>query len=235
MRTFILFLSFFLYPVGAVLAQTDGFRTGEDRVHPVLGRSGMVATQEAHATRVGLDILQRGGNAVDAAVAVGFALAATLPRAGNIGGGGFMMIYDAKSGRTIAIDYRETAPAAATRDMYLDTAGKVDKRAFRFSHKAIGIPGTVAGLTLALRKYGTMALKDVMAPALRLAGFWLATTWRGNWNGVRSAWRSPKRPAKSFSRMMIRRSRPVTAWCSATFGSRSRQSPKRAPTPSIAA
>jgi gamma-glutamyltranspeptidase/glutathione hydrolase len=169
-RTLILFLSFFLYSAGAVFAQTDGFRTGEDRVHPVLGRSGMVATQEAHATRVGLDILQRGGNAVDAAVAVGFALAATLPRAGNLGGGGFMMIHDAKSGRTIAIDYRETAPAAATRDMYLDTAGNVDKQAFRFSHKAIGIPGTVAGLTLALRKYGIMALKDVMAPALRLAG-----------------------------------------------------------------
>lgn len=169
-RTFVLFWSFFLYSAGVVVAQTDGFRTSEDRVHPVLGRSGMVATQEAHATRVGLDILQRGGNAVDAAVAVGFALAATLPRAGNIGGGGFMMIHDAKTGRTIAIDYRETAPAAATRDMYLDSSGNVDNQAFRFSHKAIGVPGTVAGLTLALRKYGTMPLKDVMAPALRLAG-----------------------------------------------------------------
>lgn len=170
MRTFILIFSFVLFTGGTVSAQTAGFRTGEDRVHPVLGRAGMVATQEANATRVGLDILQRGGNAVDAAVAVGFALAATLPRAGNIGGGGFMMIHDAESGRTVAIDYRETAPKAATRDMYLDAAGNVDKEAFRFSHKAIGIPGTVAGLTLALRKYGTMTLKDVMAPALRLAG-----------------------------------------------------------------
>lgn len=167
----VLFLGFAaFYASGAVYAQTDGFRTGEDRIHPVLGRSGMVASQEANATRVGLDILQRGGNAVDAAVAVGFALAATLPRAGNLGGGGFMMIHDAKTGRTVAIDYRETAPAAATRDMYLDAAGEVDNEAFRYSHKAIGVPGTVAGLTLALRKYGTMTLKDVMAPALRLAG-----------------------------------------------------------------
>ena len=169
-RTVIIIVSFVLYASTTVYAQTDGFRTGEDRVHPVLGRSGMVATQEANATRIGLDILQRGGNAVDAAVAVGFALAATLPRAGNLGGGGFMMIHDAESGRTVAIDYREAAPAAATRDMYLDAAGNVDKEAFRYSHKAVGIPGTVAGLTLALRKYGTMTLKDVMAPALRLAG-----------------------------------------------------------------
>ncbi len=170
MRTLVLLVSIVLFSCSAVYAQTDGFRTGEDRVHPVLGRAGMVATQEANATRVGLDILQRGGNAVDAAVAVGFALAATLPRAGNLGGGGFMMIHDAKTGRTVAIDYRETAPAAATRDMYLDADGNVDKESFRYSHKAVGIPGTVAGLTLALRKYGTMTLKDVMAPALRLAG-----------------------------------------------------------------
>jgi len=169
-RTLIFFISILFFVSGTVHAQTDGFRTGEDRIHPVLGRAGMVASQEANATRVGLDILQRGGTAVDAAVAVGFALAATLPRAGNLGGGGFMMIHDAKSGRTVAIDYRETAPAAATRDMYLDAAGDVDKEAFRYSHKAIGVPGTVAGLTLALQKYGTMTLKDVMAPALRLAG-----------------------------------------------------------------
>ncbi len=170
MRTVAVAVSVALCFGGVVQAQTNGFRTGEDRVHPVLGRSGMVATQESQATRVGLDILQRGGNAVDAAVAVGFALAVTLPRAGNLGGGGFMMVHDAEAGKTVAIDYRETAPAAATRDMYLDTSGDVDEEAFRYSHKAVGVPGTVAGLTLALRKYGTMSLQDVMAPALRLAG-----------------------------------------------------------------
>ncbi len=88
-----------------------------DLVHPVHATNGMVATQEALATRIGVDILERGGNAVDAAVAIGFALAVTLPRAGNLGGGGFMLVHDAATGRTEAIDYRETAPAAATRDM----------------------------------------------------------------------------------------------------------------------
>jgi gamma-glutamyltranspeptidase/glutathione hydrolase len=136
---------------------------------PVRGASGMVSTQEAQATRIGLDILQRGGNAVDAAVAVGFALAVTLPRAGNLGGGGFMLVHSAESGETAAIDYRETAPKAATRDMFLGGDGNVDKDMERYSHKAVGVPGTVAGLALALQRYGTMPLKDVLAPAIRLA------------------------------------------------------------------
>jgi gamma-glutamyltranspeptidase/glutathione hydrolase len=139
------------------------------RVHPVRGVSGMVAAQEARATRIGLDILQRGGNAVDAAVAVGFALAVTLPRAGNLGGGGFMLVHIAERGETVAIDYREMAPGAATRDMFIGFDGAVDKTLERFSHKAVGVPGTVAGLTLALRRYGTMPLKDVLAPAIALA------------------------------------------------------------------
>lgn len=96
----------------------------ENAIHqPVWAANGMVASQQEQASQVGLEILQQGGNAVDAAVAVGFALAVTLPRAGNIGGGGFMMIYDAKTGETIALDYREMAPAKAFRDMYLDEAG----------------------------------------------------------------------------------------------------------------
>lgn len=129
----------------------------------------MVSAQEARATRIGLDILQRGGNAVDAAVAVGFALAVTLPRAGNLGGGGFMLVHSADSGETTAIDYREMAPKAATRDMYLDGDGSVDKDRERYSHKSVGVPGTVAGLALALKRYGTMPLKDVLAPAIALA------------------------------------------------------------------
>ncbi len=140
-----------------------------DVVHPVHATNGMVATQEALATRIGVDILERGGNAVDAAVAVGFALAVTLPRAGNLGGGGFMLVHDAATGRTEAIDYRETAPAAATRDMYLGPDGEPDSRRSRFSYLSVGVPGSVAGMALALARYGSMGLAQVMAPAIRLA------------------------------------------------------------------
>ncbi len=129
----------------------------------------MVSSQEARATGVGIDILQQGGNAVDAAVAVGFALAVTLPRAGNIGGGGFMLLHLAGSGKTVAIDYRETAPKSATKKMFLKADGAVDRDRIRYSHRSVGVPGTVAGLTLALRRYGTMPLEKVMAPAVRLA------------------------------------------------------------------
>ena len=140
-----------------------------DRVHPVWARSGMVASQEAVATQIGVDVLKQGGNAVDAAVAVGFALAVTLPQAGNLGGGGFMIVHDAESGETVAIDYREKAPGSASRDMFLDTAGNADADKSQRSGLAVGVPGTVAGLTLALERYGTMSLRDVMAPAIRLA------------------------------------------------------------------
>jgi gamma-glutamyltranspeptidase/glutathione hydrolase len=137
--------------------------------HPVVAHHGMVASQEALASRVGADILKQGGNAVDAAVAVGFALAVTLPQAGNIGGGGFMLVYLADQHKSIAIDYREMAPAAARPDLFLDANGNVDNEKAHFSYASSGVPGTVAGLTLALRKYGTMSLKQVMAPAIRLA------------------------------------------------------------------
>ena len=104
-------------------SQSQAILSSKDTVHPVYAKSAMVSSQEAVATRVGVDILKNGGNAVDAAVAVGFALAVTLPRAGNLGGGGFMMVHSAKTGRTVAIDYREMAPAASHRDMYLDDKG----------------------------------------------------------------------------------------------------------------
>jgi gamma-glutamyltranspeptidase / glutathione hydrolase len=140
-----------------------------DRFHPVAANGGMVATEEASATAVGIEVLRRGGNAVDAAVAVGFALAVTLPRAGNLGGGGFMLVHDAAGGRTAAIDYREMAPAGATRDMFLDGAGNVDQARARYSHLSVAVPGTVSGLLTALREFGTLSVAEVMAPALALA------------------------------------------------------------------
>src|SRR5271170_2589223 len=159
-----------LIPI-AVLADPIPIISPFATARPVIAGHGMVVTQEAAASRVGLDILKRGGNAVDAAVAVGFALAVTLPRAGNIGGGGFMLIHRADRNQTIAIDYRETAPAATTKDVFLDANGEADPFKSRFSGLAIGVPGTVAGLELAWRKYGSgkFSFADLIAPAIALA------------------------------------------------------------------
>lgn len=143
--------------------------SNHDIQHPVVARQGMVATQKSEATQVGVEILRRGGNAVDAAVAVGLALAVVLPRAGNLGGGGFMLVHDAKSGETFALDYREKAPAAAHRDMFLTEDGQVHPERSSFSHQAAGVPGTVAGLAYALEHWGTLSLEEVIAPAVRLA------------------------------------------------------------------
>jgi gamma-glutamyltranspeptidase/glutathione hydrolase len=141
----------------------------DTRFHPVVGVSGMVSAEERTAATVGAEILKQGGNAVDAAVATGFALAVTHPQAGNLGGGGFMVIALPKASKTIALDYREMAPKAATRDMFLDASGNVDTGKARFSRSAAGVPGSVAGLVLALEKYGTLPLATVMAPAIKLA------------------------------------------------------------------
>jgi len=137
----------------------------------IFARNGVVAAQEQRAARIGLEILDRGGNAIDAAVAVGFALAVTYPRAGNIGGGGFMVIHLAKTGEDVAIDYRETAPAAATETMFLDAKGEADPKKSRDSALSIGVPGTVAGLALAHAKYGSgnLPLTELVAPAITLA------------------------------------------------------------------
>ena len=129
---------------------------------------GMVATRSSWASAVGADVLAAGGNAVDAAVAVGFALAVTYPSAGNIGGGGFMVIHLA-DGTVVTNDHREKAPGAATRDMYLDEDGNVVKGLSTASHLAVGVPGTVAGLIDVLEKFGTMPLKEVIQPAIDLA------------------------------------------------------------------
>ncbi len=143
--------------------------SSQSRHHPIVGKNGMVATQHPEATKVGLEILKAGGNAVDAAVAVGFSLAVVLPRAGNLGGGGFMLVYDRETKATKAVNYREIAPKKSSRDMYLDKEGKVDGKLLNSSYQAPGTPGTVAGMALALEKYGTMSLKEVLAPAIRLA------------------------------------------------------------------
>lgn len=135
---------------------------------PVRARHGMVATVDAIASQVGVDILKKGGNAVDAAVAVGFALAVTWPSAGNLGGGGFMLIRTAE-GKAEAIDYRERAPLAATRTMYLDESGKVIKGLSTETYKAVGVPGTVAGMALAHKRYGKLSWADLVEPARKLA------------------------------------------------------------------
>ena len=167
-------LSFIALPVSA--KEKPAARAGAQAVtnfgtinHPSLSKNGMVSTQDRLAAQVGAGILARGGNAVDAAVATGFALAVTHPQAGNLGGGGFMLVYLAEEKKTIALDFREMAPALATRDMYLNAQGDVDNEIAQYSRASAGVPGTVMGLLEALDTYGTMTRRQVMGPAIRLA------------------------------------------------------------------
>jgi gamma-glutamyltranspeptidase/glutathione hydrolase len=141
------------------------------RFLPVAALHGMVVAQEGKAARIGVDILKRGGNAVDAAVAVGLALAVTLPRAGNLGGGGFMLVYLAGPKKSVAIDYRETAPSDTPRDVFLDAAGQASPAKSRNTGLAVGVPGTIAGLALAWRAYGSgkFSFAELAAPAVALA------------------------------------------------------------------
>jgi gamma-glutamyltranspeptidase/glutathione hydrolase len=142
-----------------------------DTIHPVVAEHGIVVAQEKTAARIGADILKRGGNAIDAAVATGFAMAVTYPRAGNLGGGGFMVIHSAERHEDVAIDYRETAPAATTPGIFLGADGKPDTAKSRDSALGIGVPGTPAGLALALEKYGSgkFTLAELLQPAIALA------------------------------------------------------------------
>ena len=149
-------------------AQGQAILSG-DRSVPVEAKNGMVVTSHTLATEVALEVLKNGGNAIDAAVTAGFALAVTQPRSGNIGGGGFMLISSQEKKEVVAIDYREKAPAGASRDMFLGADGNVDQELSRFSHASAGVPGTVAGLALALEKYGTISLAESLAPAIELA------------------------------------------------------------------
>lgn len=139
-----------------------------DAQDPVRGKNGMVVSAEKNASDAGLEILKKGGNAVDAAVATGFSLAVTFPIAGNIGGGGFMVIRHA-DGTATTFDYREKAPAAAFRDMYLDAEGNFLPNLSQKGHLANGVPGSVAGMLAAHQKYGKLPLSEVLKPAIRLA------------------------------------------------------------------
>ena len=161
------------------LAQTgqSAIARYESRYHPVYDTEGMVASQNAVASRIGAQVLADGGNAIDAAVAVGFALAVTLPRAGNIGGGGFLLAYIEEEERSIAIDYREMAPPTATRDMYLDENGDADPAKSRFGHQASAVPGTVAGLWLAHSEYGKLPWERLLMPAIGLARDGILVSW----------------------------------------------------------
>ena len=138
-------------------------------VHPAVSNSGMVVSQHYLATEVGKTILDQGGNAIDASVAVAFALAVVLPRAGNIGGGGFLVLHNAEENKNYALDYREMAPAAADRDMYLNEDVSVNKSTSRLGYLAGGIPGTVAGMWEAHQKFGSMPWEDLLKPAIKLA------------------------------------------------------------------
>lgn len=137
--------------------------------HPIISDNGMVVSQRMIASEVGADILRQGGNAVDAAVATGLALAVVLPRAGNLAGGGFMVLHLADQDKTITIDYREKAPALAYRDLFLDENGNYDKKKAQFSLLSAGVPGTVAGFHHALINYGTLSWKEVLQPSIALA------------------------------------------------------------------
>src|SRR3989440_12984922 len=174
-RATLLALAACLTLLGPLAAQapvlTEAAPASGTRIEPVAASHGMVVAQEGRAARIGVEVLERGGNAVDAAVATGFALAVTYPRAGNIGGGGFMLIHSADHHEDVAIDYRETAPAATTAGIFLGPDGKPDIAKSRDSALGIGVPGTVAGLALALEKYGSgkFTLTDTLKPAIALA------------------------------------------------------------------
>jgi gamma-glutamyltranspeptidase / glutathione hydrolase len=170
---FVLVAIFLLLGTSSVAQTAAEFRDHPDIPEewprePARGAHGMVVTDEPLASAAGVEILKRGGNAVDAAVATAFALAVVEPAAGNIGGGGFMLVRLA-NGKTNFFDYREMAPGKATRDMYIRADGTLDPTASTIGYRSVAIPGTVAGLTLALKTHGTMKLADVMQPAIRLA------------------------------------------------------------------
>ena len=166
----LLALTAFIAPAFAQTKTLPAPSTTRLKAATVIAQNGMVVTDEALATHVGVEVLKKGGNAVDAAVAVGFPLAVTFPNAGNLGGGGFMMVKLA-DGNIVAIDYRGTAPFATTKTAFLNARGEADPKKSREEGLAVGVPGTVAGLALALEKYGSgkFTLSDLVQPAIRLA------------------------------------------------------------------
>ena len=156
----LLFISF----EGLSQTRTQTTLDYQNRIHPEISNSFMVVSQNSHATEAGYEILKKGGNAVDASVAVGFALAVTLPRAGNLGGGGFVLIYDKEENEVSSIDYRSAAPKSATSDLFVQEDSVV-----RFGHLVNAVPGSVAGLLKAHQDHGTLPLSDLLLPSIRLA------------------------------------------------------------------
>lgn len=168
-------------------------------VEPVHAKHGMVVSSHRLASEAGVQALQSGGNAVDAAVATGMALAVTHPSAGNIGGGGFMVVYS-KSGEVTTFDFREKAPMAATERMYLDASGNYLKDSNHEGYRAVGVPGTVAGFDLALKRFGTKSWHELTEPAVRLAenGFPLSPALAGAFARFRTNWEKYPAGAKIF-------------------------------------
>src|SRR5690606_23675101 len=165
----------------------------------VRGKNGVVASSSALASEVGVETLQNGGNAIDAAIATAFALAVTWPTAGNIGGGGFLVYYGA-DGETTTFDFREKAPLAATEDMYLGEDGRVRDNSNHEGILAVGVPGTVAGLALAHQEYGELEWSDLVAPAVRLAREGISITWKlhDDFKGRKERWERYPSSAKVF-------------------------------------
>ena len=194
----VLLISFVLWLVSSLfLAETE---TGKGAT---VGKNGMVVSVDEYASRIGVEILKAGGNAVDAAVAVGFALAVTFPPAGNIGGGGFMIIRVPETGECTALDFREKAPGRAKPDMYLDDKGEYVQDRSYFGHLAVGVPGTVKGFELAMKKYGSLEWQDVVAPAIALAknGFRLKKEMAESLNGLKYA---EKKASKEFLKIFTK-------------------------------
>ncbi|MGO1817884.1 MAG: gamma-glutamyltransferase, partial [Sphingobacterium sp.] len=165
----------FLFIVSLLLTSCSANQqavTGENEFE-----NGAVVTAHPLASQVGLDVLKKGGNAVDAAVAVKFALAVVYPNAGNLGGGGFL-VYRSQDGQTTALDFREKAPGKAHRDMYLDPQGNPIKDLSLYGHLASGVPGSVAGMDQAHQRYGTLSWKELLEPAIQLASEGFAITER---------------------------------------------------------
>jgi gamma-glutamyltranspeptidase/glutathione hydrolase len=189
----------------------------------------MVVSVSRPASEVGVAVLRRGGNAVDAAVAVAFALAVTWPQAGNLGGGGFMVVYPGGTREPVVIDYRETAPAAATREMFVKE---------RPVYKLVGTPGTVRGLALAHQRFGKLPWQEVVRPALHLAGegFAVNQALARSLNRVVQRRRSFRSCNGSTARTAARGAgRRATGWCSRTWRGPCAASPRTAPTPSTPA
>ena len=163
-KLLVIFFLNFLIVSSSLFARTQTTLDYQDRIHAESSENFMVVSQNIHATEAGYEILSKGGNAVDAAVAVGFALAVTLPRAGNLGGGGFMLIYDKEKNTVKTLDYRSAAPKSAKSEMFIDGS-----RVVRFGHLVNAVPGSVAGLIKAHEEHGKLSLSDVMKPSIRLA------------------------------------------------------------------